>query len=158
MFKTTFITALALILSLGAAHAQDDSASGALDDTSSFENASGDAVEMDDADLDAAQGTDGEQAIFLGKGPLAFGTVRSSGSKYKGSNNWSSTYNSTYKRYEITISGNNYYYLNYATVITPAGDTRFCRSSSVGGKLLVYCYNHAGTATSSRFGFVTFKP
>lgn len=156
MFKISFITSFALFLSFATAHAQDDSA-GALDDTSSIDNPLV-AAELDDAQIDAEQGIDGEANIFLGKGPLAYGTVLSSGSKYRGSNNWNATYNATYKRYEITISANNYHYLQYATVITPAGDTRFCRSSSVGGKLLVYCYNHAGTASPARFGFLTFKP
>jgi peptidyl-Asp metalloendopeptidase len=91
-------------------------------------------------------------------GPLAFGVVYSDGSKQSGTSNWSSTYNSTYQRYEITISGESYYYLSYATNITPAGDVRFCRSSSVDGKLLVYCYDANGQRAPSRFAFSTYKP
>ena len=94
----------------------------------------------------------------LKEGPLAFGVVLSNGSKYSGTPNWSSTYNVTYKRYEIKIDGESYYYLNYATNVTPAGDIRYCRSTSVGGQLLVYCYDKNGNAATSRFGFVTFKP
>ncbi len=157
MFKTT-TTAMVLILSLGMAVAQDDDSAPVLDDAADRGTASGAELVLDDAETDASQGLDGEQAIIFGKSPLAYGTVTSSGTKYKGSSNWSSSYNSTYKRYEISINGNSYYYLNYATVVTPAGDARFCKTSSVGGKLLVYCYNHAGTATSSRFGFLSFKP
>ena len=109
--------------------------------------------------MDAAAGGAGlEGTSAIGKSPLAYGTVLSSGAKYKGSANWSSTYNSTYKRYEISISSNSYYYLNYVTVVTPAGDNRFCRTSSVGGKLLVYCHDHAGNVQPARFGFLTFKP
>jgi hypothetical protein len=159
MFKLTLSTATALILSIGVAFAQDDDSASVLDDTADVGIVAGAELELDDADTDASQGgLDGEQAIIFGKSPLAYGTVRSSGSKYRGSSNWSSSYNSTYKRYEISINGNSYYYLNYATVITPAGDARFCRSSSVGGKLLVYCYDHAGVTRPSRFGFLTFKP
>ena len=91
------------------------------------------------------------------KGPLAFGTVWMNGAKQKGYGNWTSTFNATYTRYEITISGQNYYYLNYATVVTPM-DTRFCKSSSVSGKLLVQCYDKDGNPATSRFGFVTYKP
>ncbi|MEL7093575.1 MAG: S8 family serine peptidase, partial [Pseudomonadota bacterium] len=91
------------------------------------------------------------------KSPLAFGTVWFNGAKQKGYGNWSSTFNSTYNRYEITMTGQNYYYLNYVTVITPM-DNRFCKSSSVSGKLLVYCYTHSGQPATSRFGFVTYKP
>lgn len=90
-------------------------------------------------------------------GPIAFGVVYRDGSKQSGTDNWSSLYNSTYKRYEIKINGESYYYLKYTTVITPAGDVRYCRSSSVGGKLLVYCYDKSGSASSTRFGFATFK-
>lgn len=90
-------------------------------------------------------------------GPLAFGVVLSNGTKYSGTSNWTSSYNSTYKRYEIKISGHQYYYLKYATNVTPAGDIRFCRSSSVSGKLLVYCSDKNGNPASSRFGFTTFK-
>lgn len=90
-------------------------------------------------------------------GPLAFGVVYFNGSKQSGTPNWSSTFNATFNRYEISITGENYYYLKYATAVTAAGDKRFCKSSSVSGKLLVYCYDAAGVPATSRFGFVTFK-
>ena len=90
--------------------------------------------------------------------PLAFGTILSSGSRYKGHGSWSSTYNPTYSRYEISINGENYHYLNYASIVTPAGDIRYCKTSSVDKKLLVYCYDNAGSNATSRFGFVIYKP
>lgn len=95
---------------------------------------------------------------LVGTGPIAYGTILDSGAKYSGTANWFSTYNALYQRYEITIAGESYYYLNYATVVTPAGDIRFCRTSSVGGKLLIYCYDHAGNPATSRIGFVTSEP
>ena len=91
-------------------------------------------------------------------GPLAFGVISSNGAKQSGTPNWTSTYNNANQRYEISITGENYYYLSYATLITPAGDVRFCRSDSVGGKLLIYCYDKGGVAQPTRFGFTTFKP
>ena len=158
MFKFTISAALVLFMGLSPAHAQDDSSEGGLDDSASSEAIAGVTLELDDAQLDTSErGPDGG-ALVLGKGPLAFGTVRSNGAKYRGSNNWSSSYNGSNKRYEITINSNNYYYLNYATVVTPTGDSRFCKTSSVGGKLLVQCFDHAGNAKPSRFGFLTFKP
>ena len=96
---------------------------------------------------------DGEE----GTAPLAFGVVYSDGGKVSGTPNWTSTYNPTYKRYEIDISEEHYYYLDYATNVTPAGDIRFCRTSSIGGKLLIYCYDKDGEPATSRFGFVTYK-
>ncbi len=113
-------------------------------------------AEVTDAEADAA--ADAANALADVSGPLAFGVVYSNGAKQSGTGNWSSTYNATYKRYEIGIDSESYYYTNYSTVITPAGDTRFCRSSSVSGKLLVYCYDSNGVGQTARFGFVTFKP
>lgn len=159
MFKEITSATLALLLGASLAFAQDDGAS--LDDASDVgaaAAAAGETLELDDADRDSEGGVEGGQAIFFGKSPLAYGTVLSNGSKYKGSTNWSSTYNGTYKRYEISINSNSYYYLNYATVVTPAGDNRYCRTSSVGGKLLVYCMDHQGNTQPARFGFLTFKP
>ncbi|MCL1126002.1 hypothetical protein [Shewanella surugensis] len=101
---------------------------------------------------------DHEQYGMSSVGPVAYGTVLLGGSKYAGSANWSSSYNATDKRYEITITGESYYYMSYATVITPAGDQRYCNSNSASGKLLVECYDSNGNQTTSRFGFISFKP
>lgn len=155
MLKTTLVMAAAVLVSGATALAQDDSAAALDDATNVTETAAGEELAPDDAQMDTGTELTGAQAAG---GPLAFGTVTASGGKYSGSANWSSSYNATYRRYEITISGQSYYYLNYATLITPAGDRRFCRSSSVGGKLLVYCYDSNGSGQQSRFGFVTFKP
>lgn len=153
-------TSLAVMLSAGVALAQDD-ATQVLDDASDIaRTAAGDVAAsasagMDDADRDAATELAGAQAVG---GPLAYGTVTSNGTKFGGTSNFSSSYNGTFKRYEIQIAGESYYYLDYATVITPAGDARFCKSSSVGGRLLVYCYDASGQVQQSRFGFITYKP
>lgn len=94
----------------------------------------------------------------IGSGaPLAFGTLWFDGSKQSGTPNWNASFNPTYSRYEITISGQNYYYLDYTTAVTPAGDTRFCKSSSLSGNLLVYCYDADGKPATARIGFVTYK-
>ena len=98
-----------------------------------------------------------DTVVAAAGGPLAFGVILSNGQKYSGTANWSSTYNATYKRYEIKIANESYYYTKYATNVTPAGDIRCCRSSSVSGKLLVYCYDKNGNSASSRIGFVTYK-
>lgn len=98
------------------------------------------------------------RSTAVAKGPLAFGVVLANGQKYSGTANWTSSYNATYLRYEISISGENYYYLSYATNVTPAGDVRYCRSSSVSGKLLVYCTDVNGNPAPSRFAFATYKP
>jgi hypothetical protein len=156
MLKRTLVVAAVLLTSGTFAFGQDDT-SAVLDDASNVaQTAAGEELALDDAQMDEGAEVTGTQAA--NGGPLAFGTVTASGSKSSGTANWSSSYNSTHKRYEISISGQSYYYLNYATLITPAGDQRFCNSSSVGGKLLVYCYDSNGNGQQSRFGFVTFKP
>ena len=108
------------------------------------------------AEPPAARG--GGSANLVGTGPIAYGAILASGAKYSGTPNWSSTFNPTYNRYEISIAGESYYYLSYATVVTPAGDVRFCRTDSVSGKLLISCYDHAGNPATSRIGFVTSRP
>ena len=90
-------------------------------------------------------------------GPLAFGTILANGAKASGTNNWSSAYNATYKRYEISVNAESYYYLKYSTAVTPAGDIRFCKTDSVGGKLLITCHGSNGNPTTSRFAFVIYK-
>jgi len=107
---------------------------------------------------DSQTGAGAETAADANSGPVAFGVVMNAGQKQSGSTNWSSTYNATYKRYEITITGQSYYYLNFSTLVTPTGDVRYCRTDSVDNKLLVYCYDQGGAVQQARFAFTTFKP
>src|SRR5262245_8960516 len=145
LFAATVLTAAATSDSkaqVGTTSARDDSA--ALAPIAS---------EMTDSQNEAAS----ERLADISSGPIAFGVISSSGQKQSGTANWSSVYNATYKRYEITITGQSYYYLNFSTLVTPTGDSRFCRTDSVGGKLLIYCYDHAGAVQPSRVAFTTFK-
>ncbi len=95
------------------------------------------------------------------KGLLAFGVVSSDGSKASGTPNWSSNFNSADKQYEITLSGEDYHYLSYSTMVTPSfptGERGFCTSNSVNNKLLVECYDKSGNpAVPGSFSFVSFK-
>ncbi len=108
--------------------------------------------------------TDSEEGAYAGALtaptaiPLAYGVVYNDGSKQSGSTNWTSAYNATSHRYEITIGGENYHYSSYATIVTPAGDVRYCRTDSVSGKLLVYCVDKIGSPAPSRFSFAVYKP
>jgi hypothetical protein len=64
-------------------------------------------------------------------------------------------------RYEITISGVNYHFLSYATIVTPTDPalTVSASTNSVGAnKLVVYFRNTSGTAVPAPFGFVTYDP
>jgi hypothetical protein len=127
-----------------------------LEQPSADRPAQGDEITDDMLPLPA--GRPGISANLVGNGPIAYGVVNTDGSKIGGTANWSSTFNAALSRYEISITGESYHFTSYATVVTPVADIRFCRTSSVGGDLLVLCYNTAGTLTTSRFGFVVSKP
>lgn len=92
-------------------------------------------------------------------GQIALGTIGSSGAKITGSTNWTSTINGS--RYEVTITGESYYYSSYATNVTPLGlGTHVtCSTDSLGGKLLIGCFDPAtGAAVLPAVAFTTSKP
>jgi hypothetical protein len=103
---------------------------------------------------------DGGDCVYA-EAPLAFGVVSGSGSRLSGTSNWSASYNPAYKRYEITISGESYYFGDYTTVVTPSfstGSTGYCTTDSVDGKLLIECYDSLGNPTMpSSLSFMSFK-
>jgi hypothetical protein len=93
--------------------------------------------------------------------PVAYGYVNSNGSLSSGTSNISSSWNSSIKRYEITISGESYYYNEFVTQVTLPTICNYAnsvRTASSGGKLLVYIYNSSGQYTQCEFQFTTFKP
>ncbi|NOZ78010.1 MAG: hypothetical protein GXP48_02275 [Acidobacteria bacterium] len=93
--------------------------------------------------------------------PIAYAVIKQDGAVFKGTPNVSSTWNATYKRYEITIANVTYYYQQYVTEVTPttASNTpRFATTGSVGGKLLVQIYDLSGNAVQTGFHVVVFKP
>lgn len=89
--------------------------------------------------------------------PVAYGAISNTGVVMSGTSNISCTWNSTNSRYEITITGESYYYADYVTTIT-AGGPYVVESSSISGKLLVTLYNLAGSKVQANFDFVTYKP
>jgi hypothetical protein len=92
--------------------------------------------------------------------PLAYAFINFDGSVASGTPNVSCSWNSTNSRYEITIDGESYLWVNYVTVVTvtDSDPPRIATTSSVGGKLLVNIYNLSGTETQSAFQFITYKP
>jgi len=92
--------------------------------------------------------------------PIAYGFVESAGTLAVGTSNISNVaWNSTQSRYEITITGENYIYHDYVTIVSVCGAGQITvETSSVGGKLLVFLYNSAGTKVQGMFQFVTYKP
>lgn len=92
-------------------------------------------------------------------GPKAFGFIQSAGTTSSGSGNYTVTWvGGTTNRYEITITGESYFFSSYTTIITPTDAAiKSFRVSSVGGKLLVYLENASGTSIQGNFQFLTFK-
>ena len=90
--------------------------------------------------------------------PIAYGMVRSNGTVSTGTGNFNCSWNNTYKRYEIAIEDENYFWLNYITQVTPNTGGRQVTTSSVGGKLLVYLYDQSGNKVQGYFQFLTYKP
>ena len=91
-------------------------------------------------------------------GPIAYGSIASNSSIGSGSGGYTVSYDGSNNRYEITITGENYFYLNYTTMVTPESSTvRAFRTSSSGGKLLIYLYNSAGIPIQGNFNFIVYK-
>lgn len=91
-------------------------------------------------------------------GEIAFGTIDTGGTRITGTSNWTSVLNAALQRYEVTITGESYFFSRYATTVTSMGGSQFCMTDSLGGKLIIRCVNAAGTAVTPFVGFVVFKP
>jgi hypothetical protein len=89
--------------------------------------------------------------------PIAFGYINTDGTVASGTGNFTSVFDSTNKWYAITITGRNYFFSNFATVVTPSFNSGapapICGTGSVSGKLLVACYNTAGARVQPPAGF-----
>lgn len=94
-----------------------------------------------------------------GQGAIAWGYINADGTVSKASPNVSSSWDAGSKRYVIAISGESYFYSQYVTVVTPT-ETLIPHAGSVGGNLLVYFADTAGTLVQTTYGFqfVTYKP
>ena len=89
--------------------------------------------------------------------PIAWGIIDSDGVIRKGSTNFTCTW--TGLSYEITITGESYYFLDWVTLVTPvSGDPALPRTTSGMSKLYVTFHNLAGETTQRYFSFVTYKP
>jgi hypothetical protein len=114
---------------------------------------------VNDTDLPVSSHKSSSPISNLGApGEIAFGDIDAAGTKLSGTANWTSVFNASLTRYEITITGESYFFSSYATMVTPLGDVRFCHTGSISGKLTIDCTDAAGTPATSRLAFVTFKP
>lgn len=76
--------------------------------------------------------------------PIAFGFINADGTIYSGSGNFTCTWNAGAMRYEITITGESYFWRSYTTIATLAQQSAAANASiqigSVSGNLLVHIY------------------
>lgn len=91
--------------------------------------------------------------------PVCYGNVSASGFVSAGSGNFTVTHLTT-GWYSIAITGENYQFQQYITVVTPIGTTTpaVAATGSGGGELQVSVYNIAGTKIDNNFHFVVYKP
>lgn len=95
--------------------------------------------------------------------PIAYGTVSSAGAPLSGTPNFTVVWNSTQLWYEIVISGESYFYPNYATLVTvlqggSCATVNPTVGSANGTTMLVVLTNNADVRVQCGFQFVTFKP
>ena len=90
--------------------------------------------------------------------PVAIGNISSTGVINSGSGVNSCSWNSTYSRYEIQITGITYDWDTHITMVTPMSGGIGVRTGSVGGKLLVTLYTYEGNKVQGAFQFVTYNP
>jgi hypothetical protein len=92
----------------------------------------------------------------------AYASVSAISNKSSGTTNVKNIiWNNSLKRYEITISGEKYFFSDYTTLVTPNCDNATVKTSSVDNKLLVYFKKSTppdeGTGIQCAFQFVTFE-
>ncbi|MBN1791845.1 MAG: hypothetical protein JW830_15200 [Bacteroidales bacterium] len=91
---------------------------------------------------------------------IAFGYINEAGTILSGSGNFTCTWHDIYSPYEITISGVDYFYADYTTIVTPVNNANmYGAHNSVDGKLLIYIFfpKKGGEIGSSDFNFMVFK-
>jgi hypothetical protein len=123
------------------------------------------AVAQEAAETDrapAASAARQPQAATARRLPIAYGYINTDGTVASGTANITSVFDSVNKWYAITITGRNYFFSNFSTVVTPSFNSSapapICGTGSVSGKLLVACYNTAGARVQppNGFGFGVF--
>jgi hypothetical protein len=126
------------------------------------DNFTGPEGEKGDSGLQGASGATGAQGLQGPPGPnmiVAMGNIATDGTINQVYNVASSTWNAAQNRYEITLTGINYFDQNYVTLVTPRSFSQSCSASycSGGGKLFVYIYNVVGNPVQCPFSFTVLQ-
>ncbi|WP_376692465.1 hypothetical protein [Wenzhouxiangella sp. EGI_FJ10409] len=91
-------------------------------------------------------------------GPIAKGSINSDGSVENAVNVSNVTWNENSERYEISISGEPYYFDEYVTSVTITElDVVRTRLGSGLNRMYVYLYDESGNLVQGKFQFVTYK-
>jgi len=90
---------------------------------------------------------------------IAFGCINSDGTVLSGTGNFTCTFDTQNTRYKITIGGEDYFYANYTTLVTPATDSNISTYStdSAEGSLLITLFKNYNFGWQSVFHFAVFK-
>jgi hypothetical protein len=105
-----------------------------------------------------------ETGIHAGPGltgtPLAYGTFYNTGQKASGSANLTCSWNAVDSRYDCTISGEDFDWTEYVTIVTPLTAGVVARAGSSAGKLAVSFSTIASPSTPAQSDFcvVIYKP
>lgn len=90
--------------------------------------------------------------------PIAYGFINSNGTIASGTPNFSSVMN-PFIRYEILIDGEDYFFNQYVTVVTPNNPGQIVSTGSSSGRLIVYVQDASTQAfVQGGFQFITYKP
>ena len=76
------------------------------------------------------------QATTAIRRPIAYGYINTNGTVASGSGNFTSVFDWANNWYAITITGRNYFFTNFSTVVTPSFNSSaapICGNGSVGG-------------------------
>lgn len=107
---------------------------------------------------DGVEFSDGSVQTTAAFGPIAYGTVLSDGTITNGSGNFTLSYNATPGRYEITITGVNYYFQDFSPFVTSMNSVASSvRTGSGGGKLYIYLYNETSVEVQGHFSFIVYE-
>ena len=91
--------------------------------------------------------------------PIAYGFINAIGTVANGTPNISCVWNFVQNRYEVLIDGEDYFFDEYVTVVTPLTSNVSVRTSSGLGRLFVEFRNTiTQNLVQSNFQFVTYKP
>ena len=130
-----------------------DTGAQGLQGTQGIQGEKGDKGDTGDQGLQGIEGPAGPNMI------LAMGAIAASGAIDYGYNVDNCTWNASFSRYEITLTGIPYWYSSYVTIVTPTYTATGAASyaSHTTGVVDVFIYDADGNQIQSWFSFMVLK-